>query len=103
MRNIELEHILEKLKMGIIWILATVIFTTQELRQEAWNHYHKGTVRIPGVCYGYNLIKGYQAISHVFPDRCRAVRLDFVLGYIKMLILLACALSFFLLMASRLS
>jgi hypothetical protein len=92
-------EILDLCKRGLLWFLITVIFTTQELKGEARNHYDFKVVRIPGVCYGFNLIKGFQAIGQIFPERSIIVRVDYILGYFKLILLLACACGLFLLAA----
>lgn len=99
MGNFILDEIIDRFKKGILWILVNVIFTTPELKNEAYCHVYSGEVRIPGVCYGSNLVRGYLAIGRLFPGRCWQVRLDFILGYLKLFILLACSVAFFLLMA----
>ena len=99
MYNSLLDELLNLLKCGLLWYLVTVIFTTAELREEAFRHLNSGVVRISGVCYGYNLIQGYRAIGQLFPNRCWAIRLDYILGYVKMLLLCAIAIGFLLLMA----
>jgi hypothetical protein len=86
--NFALEEILDFFKRGILWIIVNLVFFTRELKNEACNHYYSGTVRIPGACYGYNLVKGYRAIGELFPERRLIIRLDFVLGYLKVLALI---------------
>lgn len=103
MGNFILDEVIDRFKRGILWILCTLIFTVPELKDEAYRHVYSGEVRIPGVCYGSNLVRGYQAIGRLFPVRCRQIRLDFILGYLKLLILLACAVAFLLLMAKYVS
>ena len=99
MDNLALDEIILKCKQGILWIITTLIFTSQELRDEAFRHCYSGVVRIPGVFYGVDFIKGYCAIRQHFPGRCGLVRLDYVLGYVKTLILTSCACGLILLMA----
>ena len=78
-----LEEIVDICKRGILWIIVKLVFTTQELKLEAHNHVYSSAIRIPGVFYGLNLIKGYRAIGECFPGRCRMIRWDFILGYSK--------------------
>jgi hypothetical protein len=99
MYDFMLDELINLVKQGILWFIVTVIFTTKELKQEAFNHLHTGIVRIPGVCYGMNIIRGYRAIGHLYPERCRIVRLDFVWGYLKMALLIACTIGLIMLMA----
>ncbi len=98
MDNFVLDELLDLLKRGLLWFLVSVVFTTKELKEEALRHFYSGVVRIPGVCYGTNLIQGYQAIGKLFPQRHRVVRMDYVLGYIKMLLMTACILGIIVLL-----
>jgi hypothetical protein len=97
--NFTLDELLDWLKRGILWILVTVIFTSRELKDEAQRHLFSGVISIPGVCYGFNPVKGYQAIGQLFPGQSRGIRLDYILGFIKVLLLIACTLGLILLMA----
>jgi carbon starvation protein CstA len=99
MNNFSLDSLIDLFKRMVLWFIITVIFTTKELREEALSHFYSGVIRIPGVCYGSNIIKGYQAIGQVFPDRCWLVRLDYLWGYLKMLLLMACVCGILILMA----
>ena len=103
MDNFVLDEILYLVKRCVLWFLVTVIFTTRELQDEASNHVLTGTVRIPGVCYGCNLVRGYQAVGKLFPRRSLIVRLDFITGYLKMLLILASVAGLFLLAAPYLT
>ncbi len=87
MNNFAVEELIAWFKRGLLWFLVTFMITTDELKDEAYQQLFSGRVSIPGVCYGLNLIKGYQAIGQLFPQRCRIVRLDFILGYVKLLLL----------------
>ncbi len=86
-----LQEILALCQRGLLWFMITIIFTSRELREEASRHLYLGLVRIPGVFYGFNVLRGYSAIGQLFPDRSHSVRLDYVLGYLKMFLLTACA------------
>ncbi len=88
MNNFILDELIDWFKRGILWIIVTVIFTSRELKDEAKSHIYSGVIRIPGVCYGFNPIKGYRAIGQFFPTRSRTVRLDYILGFIKTLLLI---------------
>ncbi len=99
MEEFPIDELILWFKRGILWILITVIFTSAELKDEASRHFYSGVIRIPGVCYGFNIWKGYQAIGQLFPERCRWVRLDYIFGYIKTLLILACVIGLIALMA----
>jgi hypothetical protein len=99
MENFSLDELVNWFKRGVLWIIITVIFTSQELRDEAARHFYSGVIRIPGVCYGFNFWKGYQAIGRIFPERAGWVRLDYILGYVKTLILIACVFGLIAIMA----
>jgi hypothetical protein len=99
MEIFSLGALIDGFKRVILWVIVSIIFTTAELKDEASRHICSGVVRIPGVCYGSNLVQGYRAIGKYFPQRCGAVRLDFILGYCKSLLLAACIVGLFLLVA----
>jgi hypothetical protein len=97
--NAILDELVDFFKRGVIWIIVTLIFNTRELKDEALRHFYSGVVRVPGVCYGANVVKGYQAIARVFPERCGVVRLDYILGYCKVMLLIAFTCGIFMLIA----
>ncbi len=103
MNNFALEEVFNRFKRGILWLIVTVIFSTRELKNEAFNHFHTGVVLIPGVCYGCNLVKGYQAIGKLFPQRRTVIRLDFILGYVKILLIIASFCGLFIMAAQYFS
>jgi hypothetical protein len=102
MDNFALGELIELFKRGILWIIITVIFTSHELKEEASKHCYSGIISVPGVFYGFNPIRGYQAIGRLFPGRCGMVRLDYILGYVKSLLITACVLGLILLAAKYL-
>jgi hypothetical protein len=87
-----LEEIMAWCQKGMLWFMITIIFTSRELRDEASRHLYQGVVRIPGVFYGFNVLRGYSAIGQMFPARSHSVRLDYILGYLKMFLLIICAI-----------
>jgi hypothetical protein len=99
MDEFRLDDLVDWFKRGILWVIVTVIFTSAELRDEAARHFYSGVIRIPGVCYGFNFWKGYQAIGQVFPERSGRIRLDYILGYVKILLLIACVFGLIAMMA----
>jgi hypothetical protein len=99
MNEFSLDELVHIFKRGILWIIVTIIFTTKELKDEASRHFYSGVIRIPGVCYGFNFLKGYQAIGRLFPGRCWLVRLDYIMGYFKLLLITACVVGLFIIMA----
>ncbi len=99
MDNFALEELIAWFKRGLLWFIVTFLITTKELRNEAYKQFHYGTISVPGLCYTGNLIKGYQVIGQLFPERCRIVRLDYILGYVKLLLLAIVAFIFIFLLA----
>ncbi len=103
MDNFVLGEMVELFRRGILWFIVSVIFTTKELKDEAARHVYSGVVRIPGVCYGHNMVKGYRAIGQIFPQRCRIVRLDYIVGYIKIIMIAACITGIIILLAEHMA
>ncbi len=103
MDNFALDEIVDWFKRGILWFIVSVIFTTKELKDEASRHFYSGVIRIPGVCYGSNVVKGYRAIGQIFPERRRIIRLDYIGGYIKITIIAACIFGIIVLLAEHLA
>jgi hypothetical protein len=103
MNNLLLEEIWYLVKRVILWIIINIIFMSRELRTEAYNQLFTGSILIPGVFYGLNLVQGFQSIKKLFPECHRRVQLDYVLGYLKSFLLIACALGLFLLVGIELS
>jgi hypothetical protein len=81
------EDIVELFKKMVGWIIINIIFSTRELKDEVIRQLDIRQIRIPGVCYGCNVFKGYRAIGEVFPQRSRIVRLDYILGYVKTILM----------------
>jgi hypothetical protein len=86
-----LDDLIDRFKRIVLWIIVKVMFFSSELREEATLQCNSKVIQIPGVFYGLNLIRGYQAIGHRFPARCKAVRTDYILGYVKLTLVIACA------------
>lgn len=103
MDNYVLEELIENIKRGLVWFIVTVIFTSSELKEEVFRHVYSGVIRIPGVCYGANIIRGYRVIGNLFPRRCHIVRLDFIMGYVKILLIAACVFGLLILLANALA
>jgi hypothetical protein len=76
-------EIIDNFKKMVLWVIVHVLFFTPELKDEACRHFYTKVVRIPGVCHGSNMVKGFKAIGQTFPQRKFIVRLDYVLGYVK--------------------
>ncbi len=93
-----LDDLIERFKRIVLWVIVKVMFFSSELREEATVQCNSKVILIPGVFYGLNLFRGYQAIGQHFPERCKAVRTDYILGYIKLTLVITCAgVLFFLL------
>jgi hypothetical protein len=99
MDNYILDEIVNLGKSLVFGIIVKIIFTSQELRDEAYRQLHYHVIRIPGIFYGYNLVSGYQVIGRLFPKRHKIVRADYLLGYIKVMVIITCIFKFFNLLA----
>jgi hypothetical protein len=84
MTYLPFEEIVNGIRRMILWIIIKVMFFTQELQGEATEQCNSKKVLIPGVFYGLNIFRGYQAIGQHFPDRSNIVRLDYLLGWLKL-------------------
>jgi len=102
MDNFTLEVILEFLKRGLLWFIVTILFTSVELKDEVYRQAYSGVIRIPGVCYGSNFVKGYRMIGRLFPVRCWHVRADFILGYLKLVLIMVSIGGLFMILARHL-
>ncbi len=81
------DEIVGGIRRFILWIIVKVMFFTQELRSEACQQCDSKKVLVPGVFYGLNLIRGYQAIGQHFPERSNIVRADYLLGWLKLVLI----------------
>ena len=98
MTYIPFDEIVGGIRRCILWIIVKVMFFTQELRYEASEQCNSKKVIIPGCFYGLNLVRGYQAIGQHFPDRCNIIRADYLLGWLKLVLITAfMSIVFFLL------
>ena len=102
MNDFALDELIGHFKRGILWIIVKIMFFTPELKEEAAAQCKSDVVRIPGAFYGYNVCRGYRAIGKYFPNRCRIVRLDYILGYAKLTLLTACVAALLLAAAQHL-
>jgi len=98
MAYFDFDELLNRFKTWVLWIIIKAIFSTRELRKEAAAQCDSRPVQIPGVFYGINIHRGYQAIGEFFPDRCKIIRLDYILGFIKLTLIMACTSIFFFLL-----
>jgi|WetSurMetagenome_2_1015567.scaffolds.fasta_scaffold480513_2 hypothetical protein len=98
MTYFSVDDLLNRFKGIILWIIIKVMFFSSELREEATTQFNSRVVLIPGVFYGLNVFRGYQAIGQHYPDRRTIVRIDYVLGYLKFALIAICTGLFFFLL-----
>jgi hypothetical protein len=84
MNHFLLEDFFEGIKRGILWILVNMYLFTRELNNKALRQYNSGTVLIHGLITGLYLVRGYQSIGMIFPQRKAIVRYDHILAFVKM-------------------
>lgn len=90
MGDFALDELVGFFKRIVLWVIVKVIFFSQELKDEATKQCYSKIVLVPGVFYGLNMFQGYKAIGQHFPGRCNIVRVDYIMGYIKLTLLITC-------------